>query len=276
MSTSILDNELVEAMKIFETPKFMITKDENGEPNSSLIMTWTVYEGNTLVYGDFLSEKTRKNLNAGNNEMSIMVFTMGLDSWLVKADFESFHWNDEIYEFIAQTPLFRYNQYTNARGAGVAEAISSSDKYGISKLSVLSSFIKAKLAKGKAPVIDTTEGNMPKNIFKVFSQMAAVKVLAFIDEDGYPAAFPEFGMLPVSSNTVVMKRTEEKRRGYSLREGQRVAISLVSLEPAAFQMKGTFHEIDENTAYVTLDRVYACSLPRPGVRFDLPMLTREE
>lgn len=276
MPVNVLDDELVEAMKIFETPKFMITKDENNEPNSSLIMTWTVYDGNTLVYGDFLSEKTRMNLNAGNNQMAIMVFTMGLDSWLIKADFESYHWNDEIYEFIAQTPLFRYNQYTNARGAGVAEAISSSDKYGISKVSVLSSFLKTKLAKGKAPVAKSTEGNMPKNIFDVFSQMAAVKVLAFIDEDGYPAAFPEFGMLPVSSNTVFMKRSEEKRRGFSLSEGQRVAISLVSLEPAAFQMKGTFHEIDENNAYVTLDRVYACSLPRPGVRVDLPMLTREE
>ena len=169
MPTNILDNELVEAMKIFETPKFMITKDENGEPNSSLIMTWTIYKGNTLVYGDFLSEKTRKNLKDGNNQMSIMVFTMGLDSWLIKADFESYHWNDEVYEFIAQTPLFRYNQYTNARGAGVAEAISSSEKYGISKLSVLSSFIKTKLAKGKAPVIESVEGNMPKNIYDIFS-----------------------------------------------------------------------------------------------------------
>ena len=276
MPTDILDNELVEAMKIFETPKFMITKDENGEPNSSLIMTWTVYEGNTLVYGDFLSNKTRKNINAGNKEMAIMVFTMGLDSWLIIADFDSYHWNDDIYEFIAQTPLFRYNQYTNARGAGVAEAISSSDKYGISKLSVLASFIKTKLAKGKVPIVETVEGNMPKNIYDVFSEMAAVKVLAFIDDDGYPAAFPEFGMLPASTNTIVMKRSEEKRRGFSLRDGQRVAISLVSLEPAAFQMKGTFRVIDDDNAYVTLDRVYACSLPRPGVRVDVPMLTREE
>ena len=93
MPTSILNDELEQALKIFETPKFMITKDANGEPNSSLIMTWTVYDGNTLVYGDFLSEKTRKNLNAGNTEMAIMVFTMGLDSWLIKADFESYHWS---------------------------------------------------------------------------------------------------------------------------------------------------------------------------------------
>ncbi|MHA2222646.1 MAG: hypothetical protein ACXAAO_11385 [Candidatus Thorarchaeota archaeon] len=276
MSNSLLDDDLVSAMKIFETPKFMITKDSNGEPNSSLVMTWTVYDGNTMIYGDFLGEKTRMNLDNGNKQMSILVMTMGLDSWLIKADFESFHWNDEFYEFIAQTPLFRYNQYTNARKAGVAEAISSSDKYGISKVSVLSSFLKTKMVIGKAPVEHTVEGNMPNNIYKTFSKMAAVKVLAFIDDDGYPVAFPEFGMLPVSSNTVVVKRTQEKRRGYSLRDGQKVAISLVSLEPAAFQMKGTFHEIDNGTGYVRVDRVYACSLPRPGIRVDLPLLTREE
>ncbi|MHA2145640.1 MAG: hypothetical protein ACXAB0_09320 [Candidatus Thorarchaeota archaeon] len=275
MPISLLDKELVNAMRIFETPKFMITKDSNGEPNSSLVMTWTVYEGNTLIYGDFLGEKTRMNLNSGNKQMSILVMTMGLDSWLIKADFEEFHWNDEFYEFIAQTPLFRYNQYTNARKAGVAEAISSSDKYGISKVSVLSSFLKTKMAKGKVPIEETIEGNMPNNIYRIFSKMAAVKVLSFISDDGYPVAFPEFGMLPVSSNSVVVKRTQEKRRGYSLQDGQRVAISLVSLEPAAFQMKGTFHEIDDSTGFVTFDRVYACSLPRPGIRVDIPLLTRE-
>lgn len=275
MGANNLSNELIEAIKIFETPKFMVTKDSNDEPNIALVMTWNVYEGNTLVYGDFLTNKSRENLNQGNTQLSILVMTMSLDSWLIKADFESFHRNDEIYEFIAQTPLFRYNQYTNARGAGVAEAVSSSEKYSISKLSVLASFMKAKLAKGKVPLNETTEGNMPRNIFNVFSQMAAVKALSFIDSDGYPAAFIEFGMLPVSNNTIVIKRTQEKLRGYELCEGQRVAISLVSLEPAAFQLKGSFHVINDSTGYIRLDKVYACSLPRPGVRVDIPMLTPE-
>lgn len=275
MDAKVLTDELVSALKVFETPKFMVTKDSNGEPNIALVMTWNVYEGNTLVYGDFLTNKSRENLNQGNSQMSILVMTMDLDSWLVKANFESFHRNDEIYEFIAQTPLFRYNQYTNARGAGVAEALSSSEKYSISKLSVLISFIKARLARGKVPLIETTEGNMPKNIFKIFSQMAAVKALAFIDSDGYPAAFPEFGMLPVSNNTIVIRRAQEKTRGYDLIDGQRVAISLVSLEPAAFQLKGSFHVLDDSTGYIRIEQVYACSLPRPGVRVDIPMLSPE-
>jgi hypothetical protein len=142
-------------------------------------------------------------------------------------------------------------------------------------MAVLSSFLKAKMAGRKVSTIETEEGNMPLNVMKRMAQMAAVKIIAYVDEDGYPVAFPEFGMLPVSSNRLVIKRGEEKRRGFSLKDGMRVAIALVTLEPAAFQLKGTFREIDESTGYIELDRVYTCSLPRPGERVDKPMLTPE-
>jgi hypothetical protein len=270
-----MNKELTDAIQVFMNPKFMVTKDSNNEPNVALVMTWTAYEDNMLVYGDFMTVKSRENLENGNRQLSVLVFTMNLDSWLIRAEFESFHRNDAIYEFIAQTPLFRYNQYTNARAAGAARAVSSTEKFSISKLAVLSSFLKAKMVKGKVPVKSSEEGNMPKNVFRAFSEMAAVKILAFIDEDGCPVAFPEFGMLPASTNSIVLKRKEEKRRGFSLKDGQRVAISLVTLEPAAFQLKGTFLEINNSTGYVQLDRVYACSLPRPGVRVDVPMLIPE-
>ncbi len=270
-----LTDELIEAMKEFLTPKFMVTKDSEGEPNVVPVMSWTVYKNNTLVYGDFMTYKTRKNVNDGNTQITILVFTTDLDSWLIKADFESYHRNDEIYEFIAQTPLFRYNNYTNARGAGVAEAIWASQKYGISKLGVLSAFLKAKLAGRNVPTEESLEGNMPLNVLTRLSQMAAVKIIAYISEDGYPVAFPEFGMVPVSSNRIVMKRGEEKRRGFEMKDGMRVAISLVTLEPAAFQLKGYFRVINDSTGYIELDRVYTCSLPRPGVRVDIPMLIPE-
>jgi len=262
-------------MKEFLTPKFMVTKDSEGEPNVVPVLSWTVYRDRTLVYGDFMPFKSRKNVNDGNSQIAILVFTTALDSWLIKANFESYHRNDEIYEFIAQTPLFRYNNYTNARGAGVAEAFWASEKYGISKMVVISAFLKAKIAGRKVPTQETVEGNMPSNVLKRFSQMAAVKIIAYISDDCYPVAFPEFGMVPVSSNRIVVKRGEEKRRGFRLKDGQRVALSLVTLEPAAFQLKGYFREINESTGYIELDRVYTCSLPRPGVRIDVPMLSPE-
>ncbi len=267
----MLPAELSDALSIFEMPKFMLTKDAGGEPNSALVLSWTTYQKN-LVYGDIMTYKSRQNLLEGNSEMSLLIMTMSLDSWLIKANFESYHSNDEVYEFMAMTPFFRYNQYTNARGAGLAEPISTSEKYSISKASVLTSFLKAKMAARRVTYEATDEGNMPSAILKRFSQMAAVKVLSFIDDDGYPVGFPEFGMLPVHSNRVVVKRNQEKRRGYKLASGQRVAISLVTLEPAAFQMKGTFRELDSNTGFVEIDRAYVCSLPRPGARVDVPLV----
>jgi hypothetical protein len=269
---NVISKELSEVMAIFEVPKFMVTKDDDGEPNIVPVMSWTVYEGNRLVYGDFMTYKTRKNLERGNTQMALLVLTTGLDSWLVKADFESYHRNDEAYEFIAQTPLFRYNQYTNARAAGVAEAVWASEKYSISKMKVLSCFLRARMAAGKVPSTETEEGNMPHNVRSRFSQMAAVKAVAYVSDDGYPVAFPEFGLIPSSSNSLVVKRGEERRRGFSLKEGMRVAVSLVTLEPAAFQVKGTFHAIDDSTGYIRLDRVFTCSLPRPGLRVDVPLV----
>jgi len=269
----VLSEDLTEAIRVFETPKFMVTKDSSNEPNVVPVMSWTVYEGNTLVYGDFMTYKSRKNLKDGNREMALLVLKTSLDNWLIKARFESYHRNDDLFEFIAQTPLFRYSQYTNARAAGVAEAIWASEKYTVSKVSLLSSFLKAKRSAGRVPVVETEEGNMPRNVKVRFARMVAVKVVAFVDDEGQPAAFPEFGMVPASSNSLVVRRGEERKRGLELKDGQRVAVSLVTLEPAAFQVKGTFHVMNHNTGYIQLDRVYSCSLPRPGLRIDLPLVT---
>ncbi|MCK4279224.1 MAG: hypothetical protein KAW94_01475 [Candidatus Thorarchaeota archaeon] len=273
--TEILSEELIETLKPLENPKFMATKDNSGEPNIAFVLSWTVYpDSKKLVYGEFITNKTRKNLEAGNNELGLLVMTTGLDSWMIRADFESYHKNDEIYEFMVMTPLFRYNQYTSARSVGVAHPLWSSPNYKISKPSVLLSYVKAKLAARKIPTVKTDEGNMPRNVMERFSWMAAVKAIAFVEDDGYLSLFPSFGIVPASSNRLVVHRSEEKRRGLELKDGQRVAVSLVTLEPAAFQVKGTFRVISDSVGVIDLDRVYACSAPRPGVRVDIPMLER--
>jgi hypothetical protein len=273
--TEILSEELTETLKPVENPKFMATKDNTGEPNIALVLSWTVYpDGKRLVYGEFMNNKTRKNLEAGNNELGLLVMTTDLDNWMIRADFESYHRNDEIYEFIAMTPLFKYSQYSSARSVGVAHPLWSSPNYKISKVSVLSSYVKAKLAARKIPTSKTDEGNMPRNVLERFGLMAAVKAIAFVEDDGYLSLFPSFGIVPVSSNRLVVHRSEEKRRGLELKDGQRVAVSLVTLEPAAFQVKGTFRVISDSVGTIDIDRVYACSLPRPGVRVDIPMLER--
>ncbi len=274
-ANSMMPEELVQALGILETPKFLGTKDSSNTPNVSFITTWTVYDRTRLVYGDFLSWKTKQNLESGNRQIGILVMTTKLDSWMIRADFESFHKNDAVYEFIAQTPLFRYNQYTNARGAGLADPVWVSPNYKISKVSVLTSFLKARRAAGKIPLVETAEGNMPPNVHERFAKMTSVKALCYIADDGYPIVFPAMGMTATSKNRLVMDRGEERKRNLTIEDGQQVAINLVTMEPAVFQVKGVFREVNDKTAYVELDSVYAGSLPRPGVRVDIPLAKRE-
>ncbi len=271
----IITNELRETLEVFENPKFFATHDETGEPNIALVMTWAPYEGNTLVYGDFMTYKTRKNLEHNNPKIGILVMTMDLDTWMIHADFESFHRNDEIYEFIAQTPLFRYNQYTNARSAGVANAVRASSNYRLSKISVLLSYIKARLATRGIEKVIREDGTMPRNVLERVSAMTTVKMFSFVGSDGYPQIVPAFGMYPVGTNRLVVDLGEAKRRASIPFDGQRVAISIVSLEPAAFQMKGTFTQISGSKGLIDLDRVYTCSLPRPGLRVDRPLIKKD-
>ncbi len=271
-----LSTELEEALCVFETPKFMITKNKEEEPNSALVMTWTAYEGNQLVYGDFMGHKTRRNLEAGHGQIGLLVLKMNLDYWNIDAKFDSYHVGDEIYEFMAMTPLFRYNQYTNVRGAGLAEAVWASEKRHISKLSVLKTYLKARLARRKVDDFSTGKAKMPPPVLNRFDTMTSVKTLAYVDESGFPRAIPAFGMLPVSENLLVVDRSEERNRRINLPDGQRVAVSLVTQEPAAFQVKGEFKPIDNSTACIVVDQVYTCSLPRPGLRIDTPLLNREQ
>lgn len=271
-----MSDELVKTLSILETPKFLGTKDSTGTPNVSFITTWTVYDKTRLVYGDFLSWKTRQNLESGNKQIGILVMTTSLDSWMIRAEFESFHRNDAVYEFIAQTPLFRYNQYTNARGAGLADPLWVSQNYKISKVSVLTSFMKAKLAARKIPCVGTVEGNMPPNVHERFAKMTSVKALCYVADDGFPVVFPAMGMTAASKNQLVMDRGEEKRRELAIKDGQEVAVNLVTMEPAAFQVKGIFREVNDRIAYVQIKSVYAGSLPRPGVRVDIPLAKRED
>jgi hypothetical protein len=118
----------------------------------------------------------------------------------------------------------------------------------------------------------TGKGRMPPAVLDRFNMVAAVKILAYVSSSGFPRAFPAFGMLPASENLLVVDRSEERKRGIDLRDGQRVAVSLVTQEPAAFQVKGEFKPIDRKTAAIVVDNVYACSLPRPGLRIDQPLL----
>ena len=57
-----LTPSLKEALSGEMTPKFLATRDLAGKPNIVPVTTITPYDDETLVFGEFMLNKTKKNL----------------------------------------------------------------------------------------------------------------------------------------------------------------------------------------------------------------------
>lgn len=125
------------------TPKFLATLNTNGEPNCVPVITIHPYHDGTLVFGEFLMQKTRANLGVCDT-VSVAVLDDTFTGWSIKGRFRGFETRGERLDFVNTLPLLRYNAYTGARAAGTIEIIEVSSAISMSRHSVLSSYLRAR------------------------------------------------------------------------------------------------------------------------------------
>ena len=97
------------------TPKFLATLNTNGEPNCVPVITIHPYHDGTLVFGEFLMQKTRANLGVCDT-VSVAVLDDTFTGWSIKGRFRGFETRGERLDFVNTLPLLRYNAYTAPRG----------------------------------------------------------------------------------------------------------------------------------------------------------------
>ena len=89
----------------------------SGEPNCVPVITILPYHDGTLVFGEFLMQKTRANLGVCDT-VSVAVLDDTFTGWSIKGRFRGFETRGERLDFVNTLPLLRYNAYTGARAAG--------------------------------------------------------------------------------------------------------------------------------------------------------------
>ena len=71
------------------TPKFLATLNASGEPNCVPVITILPYHDGTLVFGEFLMQKTSANLG-GCDTVSVAVLDDTFTGWSIKGRFRGF------------------------------------------------------------------------------------------------------------------------------------------------------------------------------------------
>jgi hypothetical protein len=263
--TSVLEEApgLIEALKGEMTPKFLATRSSQGTPNVVPVISILPASDkpDTLFFGNFLLRKTIDNLQR-DRRVGILVMTEQLRGWMLQADFEEFQRTGAYVDQQMKSSLLRYNAYTGIRNAGVMHVRSSQGTFSIPKLLVLKDYMLARLAKTGGVASGHKGTKIPLPVRQEFKKMAAVKVLCWVGQDGYPVVVPALSLQPAGTQNLICWK------GMRLPEppqGAQVAANILTADAISYQVKGRWAG-SAKTGAIETQEFYAGGPPIPGGR----------
>jgi hypothetical protein len=254
---------VLDALKGEMAPKFLATRDPDGVPNVVPVISILPADDarDTLFFGNFLLRKTIQNLKQ-DTRVGILVVTQDLRGWIFKGDFQEFQRTGCYVDRQMSGSLLRYNAYTGIRNAGIIRARSLDGAFRISKLQVAKDYLLTRLT--AISTTDHSDGGtaIPLPVRREFARMAAVKVLAWIGEDGYPIVIPALSLQPAGRQTLICRKAAQLPEPPS---SAKVASNILTLEAISYQVKGLWAGKGKTGAIQTQE-FYAGGPPIPGGR----------
>jgi hypothetical protein len=254
---------LMEALKGEMTPKFLATRSTEGVPNVVPVVSILPADDqpDLLFFGNFLLRKSIHNLQE-DPRVGILVMTQQLNGWLLKGDFLEFQRTGPYVDKQMNSALLRYNPYTGIRNAGLIRVSAVTGSFRISKLQVALDYFLTKLGVRGKPASSEGTVAMPLPARREFAKMVAVKVLAWLGEDGYPVVVPMLSLQPVGEQTLVGRTNSRLPAPPS---NVPAAANILTFEAVSYQAKGSWTS-KGRTGRLLLEEVYAGGPPIPGGR----------
>ena len=262
---------LVEALSHEMTPKFLATRSADGVPNvvpcTSIMPAGDVPD--RLILGNFLLRKSVGNQDA-DSRVGILVITTDLEGWILQGEFVEWQRSGPYVDRLNSTDLLRYNAYTGIRNAGVIQVRTVLCSFRLPKLRVAADYALARASRTAQALTalpdDTTA--LPRIVRESLSPMTAVRVLAFLDQQGVPLVAPVLSLQPAGERALVCAQGIAGDLLSSLSPGDPVAANLLTLDVVSFQIKGqwlgSWRRLGARLGGMSVASVYAGGPPIPG------------
>ena len=258
-----LGPDIKEALSGEITPKFLATLDRSGRPNCVPIITITPYDDETLVFGEFMMNKSRRNL-LDCDKVAVATITSSLEAWGLEGTFLGFETNGRRFDFVNQLPPLRYNAYTGIRAAGAIRVEHVSAKETLGKAGLLCSFLRVSAMSRVLRPRDAKKAVMPRQVAGRFAQFAAVRAVAYVGADGSPRAFATMVCLAAGPNRLVLSDSLFNRHASQIAPGKEVAVAILTPDPIAYQVKGKYQGRKAGIGVVDLQECYSACPPLLG------------
>ena len=265
----MLTKDIMDAFAGEMTPKFLATIGPQDVPNVVPIISLTAPDPETLIFGEFMIQKTRRNLEA-STKVSAMVVTDDLEVWTVRGDFEKFATTGPFLDKLNQSKMFRYNAYMGISRAGVIKVKDVTSHARLSKAALLMDLAAVQIGRRVSGPGNGAATAMPAQVLEKFSRVKAVRAFSYLDRDGYPDTRLFMAMMPSGDRSLVFAPWQFADLLGSLQRDAPVAASIITFDPVAYQVKGTWQGLKRrlgfNLASMNITEVYSACPPLPGKR----------
>ena len=264
---TVLPVELRAALAGPMVPKFLATVGPAGEPNIVPVISLQPWDDATLVFGEYLMVKSRRNL-AGNPKVGVLVVTEALRAWALRGTFLGFEETGAWFERVSQSELLRYNAYTGIRAAGGIRIEGVSPAVDFGKAEVLAGFLRARALRPLLTPARGTPPRMPSRVQEKLARLQALRAAAYVDDEGFPRAFPLLSCFPAGPSRLVIADCSFDAIARDLAPGARLAVCVLTFDPVAYQVKGRYAGRRAGVGIVDLTECYSACPPRVGARLD--------
>jgi hypothetical protein len=261
-----LDPGAIRVLSDLRAPKFLATRDADGVPNVVPVLSLEAVDERTIVFGEMMIWKTRRNLEA-DPRVSILVLSPDLRAWTVRGRFVEFQRSGPHFDHIASEESARYNPYGSYRSAGVIEVLGVFRTSQFSRRSLLLDTARCRLLARGLPRDGRTPPVMPVQVREKFDRLKAAKALAVVDASGYPDCLPGLPLLTAGRGRLVFGGAAARDLA-GVAPGTTIAAAVLTMEPVAYQVKGTFaglrRSLRQVLGVIDVREAYSACPPLPG------------
>jgi hypothetical protein len=260
-----LDPPTVHALSGPRVPKFLATRDADGIPNVVPVLSLEATDERTVVFGEMMIWKTKRNLLT-DPRLSVLVLSPDLRAWTVRGRFVEFQRSGPYFDHIASEESARYNPYGAYRSAGVIGVLGISRVSRFSQFGLLANAVRCHLL-ARSLSDDGPAATMPLQVREKFARLRAAKALAVLDASGHPDCFAGMPLVTAGRGRLLLGGTAARDLA-ALPPGTAVAAAVLTAEPVAYQVKGTFagqrRGLGQTFGVIDVREAYSACPPLPG------------
>lgn len=229
----------IDAFKPAEKIGVVALKDPKGLPHITLITSIQASGSSEMTLGQFCKGKSKEYIQK-NPDIAFIIMTMDKKMWRGRAKWTHLKCDGPEYEEYNNTPMFRYNAYFGINTVHYLDLIETGGKESLPLGKIILSTLLTKLAKGG---LANDNGNRILKPFAegIFNDLAALKFISYIGEDGWPVMFPVIQCQASDSKRLTFSSLAFGAELSKIKDGTTVAVFGITMGMEDVLVRGTFN-----------------------------------